>query len=99
MILKDFKIIKRDEYNYTFERYMTTKYRSPIDGKTMLEKTDWKQVSGYYGSIESALNGLKDYIVGELVNETNEYDELLSKIKDLQDCIVSVNIKERKTED
>lgn len=87
MILDNFRIVRLDEYCLTFEEYKGV--TNPI---TKEMKYKWVRSGGYYGTVDSCLVGLKNYIIKSYM-EIEDYQEVLDKIKALNDAIVSVDVK------
>lgn len=68
---KEYRIVKIDSLNLTFEKYTTIKKK---DGS---EIQQWKQVGNYYGNIGHCIRALKDYIIQDNFESLNSVDDLL----------------------
>ena len=87
MTLDNFRVIILDDLNITFEEYKDV--LNPITKETT---TKWVRVGGFYGTLTSCLRALKSYIVMSYV-DIDDYQEVLDKIKALDEAIVEVRIK------
>lgn len=89
MTLDNFRILKLDGLNLTFEEYKEVKNNN---GQV---STKWVRVGGYYGSMEHCLAGLKKHIINSYAN-IDSYSEVLDKINKLNNAIVECKIYESK---
>lgn len=89
MTLDNFRIVKLDKLNLTFEEYkeVIRVNRKEEDGRKVIR---WVQVGGYYSSLEETLKALKKYIIFNFIEHT--YDEVIQKIEKLNKAIVECNL-------
>lgn len=87
MTLDNFRVIVLDDLNITFEEY-----KDVLNPITKTTTTKWVRVGGFYGTLTSCLRALKSYIIMTYMN-IDDYQEVLDKIKALNEAIVSVSIK------
>ena len=85
MVLNNFRIVRLDASNLTFEEYKEVE--SKRNGETTIS-TKWARVGGYYGSMERCLKGLKNYIISQYA-AIDDYNVVLNKINSLSNAIVS----------
>lgn len=90
MMLDNFRILKLDGLNLTFEEYKEVKNNN---GNV---STKWVRVGGYYGSMEQCLAGLKKHIINSYAN-IDSYNEVLDKINKLNNAIVECKIYDSKS--
>lgn len=88
MVLNNFRIVRLDASNLTFEEYKEVE--SKRNGETTIS-TKWVRVGGYYGSMERCLKGLKDYIISQYA-AIDDYSVVLNKINSLNNAIVSCSL-------
>lgn len=73
-LLENYRVIHLDQYNWVFEEFRINKYK----------KEKWIRGTGYYPTLSSCLNALKEYILSEELTskdyDVNEFIELLDKI-------------------
>lgn len=73
-LLENYRVVHLDQYNWVFEEFRISKNKN--------EK--WIRGTGYYPTLSSCLNALKEYILSEKLTEkdydVNEFIELLDKI-------------------
>lgn len=82
LIIDNYRIIKMDKYNLTFEEYKEVE-------KKKQRVMEWVRVGGYYGSLDSCLKALKDYIIEDLIENNNLYiNELKDKINALNEAYI-----------
>ena len=89
MIIDDFRVLKIDEFNFVYER----KYTKEKDGEQV---TEWKRCKGFFGNISQCLEAIKQYILGNYVNEIDDYNEVLEKINKLNGAIINCKLTEEK---
>ena len=83
MTLDNFRILKIDDWNLTFEEY-----KEVINPIKKTKSSKWVRVGGYYGNMKSCLEALKNYIIDTYVS-IEDYEEVLEKIDKLNNCIVN----------
>ena len=70
-----FRVIHLDQYNWVFEEFRINKDK---------KNEKWRRGFGYYPTLSSCLNALKEYILSEELTskdyDVNEFIELLDKI-------------------
>ena len=93
MVIDNFRILRLDSLNLTFEEYKTVE--SNRNGITT-SSTKWVRVGGYYGNMEQCLDGLKKYIISTYA-ELDSYQEVLDKINILNKAVVECRILEGKS--
>lgn len=87
MTLDKFKVVRLDDINITFEEY-----KDVLNPITKEVTTKWVRVGGFYGTLTSCLRALKSYIIMTYM-DTDDYKDVMDKIKALEYAIVSVEIK------
>ena len=75
-LLENYRVVHLDQYNWVFEEFRINKYKN--------EK--WIRGTGYYPTLSSCLNALKEYILSEKLTEKDfnveEFIELLDKLNE-----------------
>ena len=87
MTLDKFKVVRLDDINITFEEY-----KDVLNPITKEVTTKWVRVGGFYGTLTSCLRALKSYIIMTYM-DTDDYKDVMDKIKALEHAVVSVEIK------
>lgn len=87
MKLDNFRIVKIDEFNITFEEFKEVKSK-----KAGTIGMKWVRVGGYYGSLEHCLNALKNYIIAKYIS-IDSVDTVLKQIDKLNGAIVSCKLE------
>ena len=87
MKLDNFRIVKIDEFNITFEEFKGVKNK-----KDNTIGMKWVRVGGYYGSLEHCLNALKNYIISKYIN-IDSVDTVLEQIDKINGAIVSCKLE------
>ncbi|MGM9969801.1 MAG: hypothetical protein ACI35S_05330 [Anaeroplasma sp.] len=90
MTLNNFRIIRLDSCNLTFEEYKTV---SNNKNGIKTTSTKWIRVGGYYGNMGHCLDGLKNYIISTYA-EIDNYQEVLDKVNALNRAIVECKLYE-----
>lgn len=90
MTIDNFRILKLDPLNLTFEEYRKVESRNKVITQSTMK---WVRVGGYYGRIDQCLDALKYYIISNYANEDG-YNDVLNKIKNLHNAIVECRINE-----
>lgn len=75
---KEYRIVRIDSLNLTFEKYTTIKKK---DGS---EIQQWKQVGNYYGNIGHCIRALKDYIIQDNFDNLKSIDDLLKLLDTIE---------------
>lgn len=75
---KEYRIVRIDSLNLTFEKYTTIKKK---DGS---EIQQWKQVGNYYGNIGHCIRALKDYIIQDNFDNLKSIDDLLELLDTIE---------------
>lgn len=88
MLIKNFRVLKLDSYNLTFEEYR--KVESTRKGVTT-STTKWVRVGGYYGKVSQCLEAMKNYIISTYMN-LEDYQEVLDMINALNGAVVECKI-------
>ena len=86
ILLNRFRVKALDKYNITFEEL------KEVENKTTKQKRlEWVRVGGYYGKLDGALKGLKDYILQEYL-ESDVSVDMLALLDELNkkyvDCVL-----------
>lgn len=84
MTLDNFRILKIDDWNLTFEEY-----KEVINPIKKTKSSKWVRVGGYYSNMKSCLEAIKNYIINNYYANIDDYKELLDKINELNNCIVN----------
>ena len=78
ILLNRFRIKALDKMNITFEELKEIESR---DKKT--KRLEWTKVGGYYGTLDSTLKALKDYILQEYLS-TDVSEDMFKVLDDLK---------------
>ena len=82
ILLNRFRLKAIDKLNITFEEL------KEIESKDKKSKRlEWTRVGGYYGTLDSALKALKDYIIQEYLS-TDVSEDMLYLLDDLANSYV-----------
>lgn len=82
ILLNRFRLKAIDKLNITFEEL------KEIESKDKKSKRlEWTRVGGYYGTLDSALKALKDYIIQEYLS-TDVSEDMLKLLDDLANSYV-----------
>lgn len=85
--LGNFRIIRIDLYNLTFEQFKEV-YHKKTDTKEM----EWTRVGGYYGNLQQCLKALKDYIIS-IEMESNEEINIINLLDEINNKYINCNLK------
>lgn len=93
ILLNRFRIKALDKMNITFEEL------KEIESKNKKSKRlEWTKVGGYYGTLDSALRALKNYIVNEyLASDVSE--DMLKVLDELRDSYLDTYIDFEQNDD
>jgi len=87
MLNENYRIVKIDKRNYTFERLQDVKKKNDD------VKKEWVQVGGYYDDLARTCKALKDYIVQDNVDETTDVYGLIKLLTDIQAHYQAITFK------
>lgn len=85
MIIDNYRILKIDEFNFVYEK----KYIKEKDGNSVEE---WKRCKGYFNNITQCLDNIKNNIIGSYISESDDYEETIKKIDELNNKIINCKL-------
>lgn len=90
VVLNNYRIVKFDKLNWTFEIYEETKATHMNKFET---KMVWKKTNLYYPTVEDCLKGIKRYVKNTYGTEVEEIDEYIKLLEELE---IKISIENRK---
>ena len=84
LISNDYRIVKVDIRNLTFEKLKENK-------KT--KQKEWVQVGGYYPNLELTCKALKEFIVNDGIDTCENVYELIQLLTDIQVRYETINFE------
>lgn len=94
LLLNRFRVKALDKYNITFEELKEVESKK----KTKQKRLEWVRVGGYYGKLDGALKGLKDYILQEYL-ESDVSVDMLSLLDELNNKYVNCVLLSKEEEE
>lgn len=95
--LYNYSIHRIDAYNITYAVYKkidTSKGRQPKDASQKRDAYKWVESQKYYGTLQACLNGIKNEILMQLVNDApSDANEVLKDIERIEQAINNLDVK------